>query len=247
MKRFIVVAITFVACSAVVVFAADQQQIERSELRKQRMQQFMERMRGPGPNRYDQFRKQKQAQTQQQPGQAQTQQQLNQPQIPGWPGTQLGATTAAAEPVVKDPNAVKAEVEKFEGLAEQLAKLDRDRDQGMLRWTRSLDKEKLGELRAAHKQIAGELMLLRKLAAEEGAAKTVAAIDHIMLARVQRQEKLTERARLQQRRMSRQGELPGQLPGTRGRASRYNRNDTGYGQYPRTRGRRGVYPRRRIR
>jgi predicted RNase H-like nuclease (RuvC/YqgF family) len=84
-----------------------------------------------------------------------------------------------------DPNAVRAKIEEFKGLSEALEKIGEERKDEISKWTLSRE-EKLDLALAVQKQITEELKLLRELAIKEGAVKTTAAINGILLDRQER-------------------------------------------------------------
>ena len=112
---------------------------------------------------------------------------------PGYPG----ATSPAPEPL--DPNKVYAAIKAFPGLDKQLAQVGRGSRNEVTEWLRLQDsladatasdnRSRLS--REIQKQVELELAFLRKLATEEGAKKTVAAIDGVLLYRQSRLEKLS--------------------------------------------------------
>jgi hypothetical protein len=116
------------------------------------------------------------------------------------------ANTVADANAVADPNAVRAKIEKFEGLAKALKQIDVASSDEISKWTLGRE-EKLDLALAVQKQITAEFNFLRELAVKEGAAKTTAAIDGILLDRqerfkdvVEKLEKETERYRRREER-----------------------------------------------
>ncbi len=97
----------------------------------------------------------------------------------------VDANTAADTNAVTDPNAVRAEIKEFKGLSEALRQVDTAGKDEISRWTNSRE-EKLDLALAVQKQITEEFKFLRELAAKEGAAKTTAAIDGMLLDRQER-------------------------------------------------------------
>jgi pyruvate/2-oxoglutarate dehydrogenase complex dihydrolipoamide acyltransferase (E2) component len=111
------------------------------------------------------------------------------------------ANTVADANAVADPNAVRAKIEKFEGLSGALAQINTESSDEISKWTLGRE-EKLNLALAVQKQITAEFKFLRELAVKEGAAKTTAAIDGIVLDRqkrfkdvIEKLEKETERYR----------------------------------------------------
>jgi hypothetical protein len=93
---------------------------------------------------------------------------------------------------IADPNAVRAEIEKFEGLGQALRRIDVGSKDEISKWTLGKE-EKLDLALAVQKQITAEFNFLRELAVKEGAAKTTAAIDGILLDRQERFKNVIEK------------------------------------------------------
>jgi len=111
------------------------------------------------------------------------------------------ANTVADANAVADPNAVRAKIEKFEGLGGALEQINTASSDEISKWTLGRE-EKLNLALAVQKQTTAEFKFLRELAVKEGAAKTTAAIDGILLDRqerfkdvIEKLEKETERYR----------------------------------------------------
>lgn len=117
--------------------------------------------------------------------------------------TGAGAGSAYARPSTMaplDPNKVAAAVRAFPGLEQELVRVGRGSKTEVAEWRRLQDsmesttavdnRARLG--REVQKQVAAELALLRKIAMEEGAKKTVAAIDGVLLYRQSRLDKLNK-------------------------------------------------------
>jgi hypothetical protein len=104
------------------------------------------------------------------------------------------------EPSPLDPNKVFAAVRAFPGLEQELTKVGKGSRAEVAEWRRLQDnlasatavdnRSRLGK--EVQKQVALELGLLRKIAEEEGAKKTIAAIDGVLLFRQSRLEKLNK-------------------------------------------------------
>ncbi|MBN2136386.1 MAG: hypothetical protein JW720_01125 [Sedimentisphaerales bacterium] len=95
-----------------------------------------------------------------------------------------------------DPNKVAAAIRAFPGLEQQLIDVGRSSRNEITQWLRPVSSTADNRSRLARevqKQIEAELVFLRKVANEEGAKKTVAAIDGLMLVRQSRLEKLSEK------------------------------------------------------
>ena len=153
---------------------------------------------------------------------------------PGYPGTMSPA------PAPLDPNKVYAAIKAFPGLDKQLAQVGRGSRNEVTEWLRL--QESLADAtapdnrsrlsREIQKQVELELALLRKLAKEEGAKKTVAAIDGVLLYRQSRLEKLS--AKMEEDRRAARARASS-TRSSRGRTSRSGAYSPGY-----TGGRRGT-------
>jgi hypothetical protein len=138
---------------------------------------------------------------------------------------------AADVNVITDPNAVRAKIEKFEGLGEALEQIDVESKDEISKWTLGRE-EKLDLALAVQKQITAEFKFLRELAIKEGAVKTTAAIDGILLDRqkrfkdvIEKLEKETERyRRLTEREEKRNKEREQQRERSRERTDRSKRD-----------------------
>jgi hypothetical protein len=104
-----------------------------------------------------------------------------------------------------DPNAVRAKIEKFEGLGDALKQIDAASSDEISKWTLSRE-EKLDLALAVQKQITAELNFLRELAVKEGAVKTTAAIDGILLDRQERFKDVIEKLGKENERLRRLNE-----------------------------------------
>ena len=105
-----------------------------------------------------------------------------------------------------DPNAVRARIEEFEGLNEALEQIDTESKGEIREWTRSRTEDKLNLALAVQKQITAEFNFLRELAVEEGAVKTTAAIDGILLDRQERFKDVIEKFEKERERLRRRSE-----------------------------------------
>ncbi len=110
-----------------------------------------------------------------------------------------------------DANAVRARIEKFEGLGTALGQVSNEGRSEINEWTRSRGSDKINLVQAVQEQVRAELNFLRELAVEEKAVKTAAAIDGLLLDRQERfkdvitkleeeREKLRRRSELEERR-----------------------------------------------
>ncbi len=127
---------------------------------------------------------------------------------------------------VADPNKVRAKVKSFAGLEKTLADLDRQSQIEVNEWLKSTTDNRINQVRAVERQVKAELDAIRKIALEEKAAKTVAAIDGLELNRLERMRKLF-------RKMQEEAKGIRQTRGARGRTSstelRQTQPQEGYG------------------
>lgn len=151
---------------------------------------------------------------------------------------QPGAATAAAPVVIDmlaDPNEIKARIKTFKGL-EKAIKDTADKSSAEVRhWEQTRYDNRTILLRAVQKQFEEEMALAKKIAAEEKAKKTTAAIDGLLSAKKERSDAVYKDL-AQQRREQRQAELQASRSArggrTRGRTA-VGRNTAGaYGPQP---------------
>jgi len=109
------------------------------------------------------------------------------PETPGIAGPRIGPDPLA------DPNKVRARVRAIEGLEKALAELDRQSQNEIREWLQKTTDNRTILERAVERQVRVELDLIRKLAVEEKAVKTVAVIDGIALNRQERSRKLLKK------------------------------------------------------
>ncbi len=120
-------------------------------------------------------------------------------------------TISATEPkteadILADPNRIEAAIKAFEGLQEKLDELDRKGERETRQWLQKETGNRIPLAKDNHEHIMAELMFIRKLAVEENAKKTTAAIDGLLLNRQQQLDKLIEKfheERLEERKESR--------------------------------------------
>jgi hypothetical protein len=106
------------------------------------------------------------------------------PETPGIAGPRIGPDPLA------DPNKVRARVRAIEGLEKALAELDRQSQNEIREWLQVTTDNRINQVRAVERQVKAEMDAIRKIAVEEKAAKTVAAIDGLELSRLERMRKL---------------------------------------------------------
>jgi len=122
------------------------------------------------------------------------------PQQPAGPTLQRPVPPGPQAQPVMDPNKVMAAIKAFEGLQQQLDRLEASSRNEVQEWLRqSTFDHRTQILRAVENQMRQELLLLRQLAAEEKANKTLAAIDGVLLQRQQRFRTIMERLQQQSR------------------------------------------------
>ncbi len=92
---------------------------------------------------------------------------------------------------VTDPN--KPAYMMFEGLEEALKRVDQESRREVREWMRSTTEDKTSLVKAVQEQVMAEFNFLRELAVEEGAEKTVAAIDGLIADREKRFEEITQK------------------------------------------------------
>jgi len=98
--------------------------------------------------------------------------------------------------IIADVNTVMKQVNQFEGLQAQLDELGKGRKSETNLWYRGALEERLTLGRAVQKQVMAELNIIRKTAAQEGAIKTVAAVDYLILKRGTQLEELVRKSEL---------------------------------------------------
>ncbi len=112
-------------------------------------------------------------------------------------------TVPAGPEFLSDPNAIREKIKGFEGLEKALDDVTKTGRDEMREWMRGPVEERKMLAEAAHKQVLTELGLIRQLAVEEGASKTAAAIEAVLLERQQRFGEVLRRAEMARRRMRR--------------------------------------------
>jgi hypothetical protein len=124
----------------------------------------------------------------------------NQPTVGADVGPNKTATAAEAKSktetvagILADPNKIQAAIQAFEGLQEDLDKLNKDSDAEVRQWLQRETGNKIPLAKDVHEQIMAELMFVRRLAVEEKAEKTTAAIDGLLLNRQRRFDELNEK------------------------------------------------------
>lgn len=110
---------------------------------------------------------------------------------PGEKGSEIKSQTDYD--LLIDPNKIQARINAFAGLEQSLKEVDRRSDNEIREWLQKTVDNRISLARAVHEQIRAEILFIRKLAVEEGAKKTTAAIDGLLLNRQKRFERLIEK------------------------------------------------------
>jgi hypothetical protein len=103
-----------------------------------------------------------------------------------------------------DPNAIRTKLKELKDIEKALKEVSRQsgkKEQGA--WIRGTIEDRIDLAIAVEKQVVAELNLVRKAGAEEGAQKTTAAIDGILLDRRERFGKLLAKMDTEMRKMYR--------------------------------------------
>ena len=124
-----------------------------------------------------------------------------------------------------DSNGIKTKLKEFEGLEKALGKVTKGGLKEGREWGRGPVEERIELADLVHKQVVDELVFLRQVAVEEGALKTVAATEALLLDRQERFEKVFGKLERSMRRAERSGR------GRRGRRDmRYRYREPGGNQ-----------------
>ncbi len=126
--------------------------------------------------------------------------------------------------ILADPNEIKARIKTFEGLEKALAEVASKSQSEMRQWQQNRYDNRTLLIRTVEKQFEDEIGFVRKVAVEEKAKKTTAAIDSLLSKRQERLKKVS-RELLEQKRAQRQTQAP-----TRGRSRSSGRSTRG--RYP---------------
>ena len=145
-----------------------------------------------------------------------------------------GPTTAPVAPSIAprqdlDPNKVKAAISAHKGLDAELDQVDKKGLSETSEWLSDKADNQLSLMKSVDEQVRLELALIRKLAAEEGARKTTAAIDGVLLNRQARMDKVIERMRALRRDQLPGRTLRGRTPRTRSDLRGRTQDGTGVG------------------
>jgi len=125
-----------------------------------------------------------------------------------------------------DPNIVKAAIRAYPELEKILTELAMRSRIEVRQWLSYKENQdvRVNEVRAMHTQSVTELQVLKKVAEADGAKRTAAAIDALLLERQGRYERLAKEIVLQQRKLAAERN---QVGDTSGRTSTRRTNTTG--------------------
>jgi len=127
----------------------------------------------------------------------------------GAPQTAPGVYAPRATSIQIDPNAIREQMKKFEGLAAAVQALDQKSEGEQRGWIQRRADNRATLLAATERQFEEELTLVKKSAGEEKAEKTGQAVDDLTAARKKRVEAISSALR-DQRRESLQTQSQGQ-------------------------------------
>jgi len=123
----------------------------------------------------------------------------------------IDAKSEAQVDPLADPNKIQAAISKFEGLQGELDELDRKGADELPQWFQKESDNRMPLAKNVHDNLMEEIKFIRKLAVEENAKKTIAAIDGLMLRRQQRYENVEEKFRQQRMQLRRARTSRGRL------------------------------------
>lgn len=101
----------------------------------------------------------------------------------------------------QEPNSIDQGVAAFEGLEKVLKRLNMQSRNEVKEWMEKKLGNRIKLAETVQKQISEELSFIRELAAEEGAVKTIAALDKLLADRQERFEKVLKKLEKTSRRM----------------------------------------------
>ncbi|MHC4185359.1 MAG: hypothetical protein ACYSUC_07170 [Planctomycetota bacterium] len=112
-----------------------------------------------------------------------------------------------------DSNAVRTKLKGIEGLEDALEKLRKRANDEVREWTRGISRrveeetidDRLDLIRDVQRQAVAELVFIREMAVKEGAVKTTAAIEGLLLDRLDRGDGIYERLKEAERMMRERG------------------------------------------
>ena len=154
------------------------------------------------------------------------------PQGPGAAGPSAPARAA----ITVDPNAIRAELKSFEGLAEALKAVDGKADSEVSGWIQRRSDNRTLLLSSAERQFQEEMTFLKPIATADKAAKTTKAIDDLIAKRKKQTDAINEQLRDQRRSTMTTGRDSGQMGAGRsnmrgGRGRTGGVTNTGSGGY----------------
>ena len=154
------------------------------------------------------------------------------PQGPGAPAPSAPARAA----VEVDPNAIRAELKSFEGLAEALKAVDDKAEIEVQGWIQRRSDNRVLLLSGGERQFQDEMTFLKPIADTEKAAKTTKAIDDLTAKRKKRTDAINDQLRDQRRTAMATGRDSGQMGtgrsgGRGGRGRTGGMSNTGSGGY----------------
>jgi hypothetical protein len=126
--------------------------------------------------------------------------------------------SSVATTLLADPNEIKARIKTFDGLEKALKDVSDKGQNEMHQWEQTRYDNRTTLSRAVDKQFDDEIDLIRKVAVEESAKKTIEAIDGLLTTRHDRSLKIN-RELLEQRRQQRLSEPANSRTRGRGRTS----------------------------
>lgn len=106
--------------------------------------------------------------------------------------------------ILADPNRIEAAIQAFDGLQKELDEINRKGGDETRQWLQQEPGNKLPLAKDVHERVMAELMFIRKLAVEESAKKTTAAVDGLLLKRQQQFDELNEKFKEERIRQLRQ-------------------------------------------
>jgi len=145
------------------------------------------------------------------------------PERPNMDPNARGRGNAVARPetqldILADPNEIKTRISNFEGLQEELDALENNNREEQRVWLVRRTDNRTTLAREVYSQLEAELFFIRKFAVEEGAEKTTAVIDGLLLSKSLRLESLLEELQEERRQIRQeQREEQRQEQSTRGR------------------------------
>ncbi len=162
--------------------------------------------------------------------------------LAGNQGAPQGPAAAPAAParaaVEVDPNAIRAELKSFEGLAEALKAVDDKAEPDVQGWVQRRSDNRMLLLSGGERQLQDEFAFLKPIAAADKAAKTTKAIDDLAAKRKKRTDAINEQLREQRRTTMATGRDTGQMGAGRSnmRGGRGRTGATGGSGYSQTAG-----------